>query len=225
MKKLFSIAVLFAISTALYAQKDVTKFLGIPVDGYKAEMIQKLKAKGYTSSASDKDILEGEFNGTKVDLYVVTNNNKVYRIMVADQNSVNETDIKIRFNKLCKQFQNNKKYMSLSDYTIPDDEDISYEMLVNKKRYEAVFYQIPEIPDTLAIREVINSSLSSKYTKEQLSNPTEEQKEEIKKVLADYMLVLCHKKSVWFMISEHYGKYYINMYYDNEYNRANGEDL
>lgn len=33
------------------------------------------------------------------------------------------------------------------------------------------------------------------------------------------------KKPVWFMISEYYGKYYITMFYDNEYNRANGEDL
>jgi len=27
------------------------------------------------------------------------------------------------------------------------------------------------------------------------------------------------------MISDFQGKYYITMYYDNEYNRANGEDL
>ena len=33
------------------------------------------------------------------------------------------------------------------------------------------------------------------------------------------------KKPVWFMISENYGQYYITMFYDNEYNRANGEDL
>ena len=33
------------------------------------------------------------------------------------------------------------------------------------------------------------------------------------------------KKSVWFRICEFYGKYYINLYYDNEYNHANGEDL
>ena len=32
-------------------------------------------------------------------------------------------------------------------------------------------------------------------------------------------------KPVWFMISELYGKYYISMFYDNEYNRPNGEDL
>lgn len=33
------------------------------------------------------------------------------------------------------------------------------------------------------------------------------------------------KKHVWFRIEEYYGKYYIAMYYDNEYNHANGEDL
>ena len=37
-----------------------------------------------------------------------------------------------------------------------------------------------------------------------------------------YFLV---KKPVWFTISEFSGKYYITMFYDNEYNRANGEDL
>jgi hypothetical protein len=38
-------------------------------------------------------------------------------------------------------------------------------------------------------------------------------------------LDIIDKKSVWFRISEYYGKYYIVMYYDNEYNHANGEDL
>ena len=33
------------------------------------------------------------------------------------------------------------------------------------------------------------------------------------------------KKSVWFMIHEQYGRYKIIMYYDNEYNHSNGEDL
>ena len=34
------------------------------------------------------------------------------------------------------------------------------------------------------------------------------------------------KKPVWFRIEEEmYGKYYIMMFYDNEYNHANGEDL
>ena len=145
MKNLLTVVMLFVFSTALYAQKDVTKFLGIPVDGTKTAMIQKLKAKGFTPSTWDKNILEGEFNGFDVNVHIVTNNNKVWRIMLADKITQDETGIKIRFNELCRQFENNKKYKSMTDkeQTIPDDEDLSYEMTVNNKRYEAVYYQQP----------------------------------------------------------------------------------
>ena len=128
---------------ALFAQekKDVTKFLGIPVDGYKSEMISKLKAKGFTSTSYDKNVLEGEFNGQDVELHVVTNNNKVYRIMVADKNYVSETSIRIRFNNLLNQFENNSKYIGDSNKPISEDEDLGYEIIVKGKRYEATFYQ------------------------------------------------------------------------------------
>ena len=33
------------------------------------------------------------------------------------------------------------------------------------------------------------------------------------------------KKSVWFRIMNDGLRYYISMFYDNEYNRAQGEDL
>ena len=36
---------------------------------------------------------------------------------------------------------------------------------------------------------------------------------------------IMEKKFVWFMISESYGQYYITMFYDNEYNHSDGEDL
>lgn len=53
--------------------QDVTKFLGIPVDGSKSEMIQKLKAKGFRElTYEDETILEGEFNGHDVHVYVGT---------------------------------------------------------------------------------------------------------------------------------------------------------
>ena len=86
MKKILSIIVLFMISLTLFAQKDVTQFLGIPIDGFKPEMIKKLKEKGYVSSSFDKNILEGEFNGTQVNIHIATNNNKVCRI-ICDRNN------------------------------------------------------------------------------------------------------------------------------------------
>lgn len=228
-KNSVTVFILFIIPIALFAQNDVTQFLGIPVDGNKIELIEKLKSKGFTIKPNEKDILIGQFNGTTVNIHIVTNNNKVCRIMVADASLSNEIDIKIRFNNLLQQFKKNEKYMPASlnpeKYVIPEDEKISYEMLVNKKRYEAAFYQIPLKIDTLSIAEKIKSELALKYTEEQLSNPTEELQKEMITTGLPYLLEIYSKKSVWFMINELYGEYYITMFYDNEYNRANGEDL
>ena len=186
-KILLFIMMLFCICTAhaQETQNDVTTFLGIPVDGYKPQMIQKLKSKGFVM-AQGVDALKGEFNGMNVDVFIATNNNKVYRIMLCDRNTQDEANIKIRFNKLVSQFENNPRYITTSDFSLSDSEDISYEMLVHKKNYEAIYFQKAKTKDG-------DSS----------------------------------KKPVWFrIIKEEYGsKYYIAMFYDNEYNHANGEDL
>lgn len=133
-------------SVALFSQeaKDVTKFLGIPVDGYKSEMIRKLKAKGFTDSKLLDGGLEGEFNGTEVVVDIVTNNNKVRRICLIDKNDMSESQIRLRFNNLCDQFENNPKYTPpylYSNERISENEDISYEISVNDKQYEAAFFQ------------------------------------------------------------------------------------
>lgn len=229
MKKLLSIIATLLIATALYAQKEVTKFLGIPVDGTKANMIQQLKAKGYQYNSSS-DILTGEFNGRDVHISVVTNNNKVYRIMVMDADGSNETDIRIRFNRLCQQFEDNEKYIAASDmdYKISEDEDISYEMVAHNKRYEADFYQkVADLTtDTLGIQEYATKFFLSQYTTEQLVDISEEDKTSaILEATMRFVLERMEKRSVWFMIDEKYGKYYILLYYDNRYNQANGEDL
>jgi hypothetical protein len=195
MKKLLLAIIATLIAAVSFAQNDVTQFLGIPVDGTKSAMIQKLKAKGFTYNAT-LDMLEGEFNGHPVEISIVTENNKVYRICLFDKNGTTESQIKIRFNMLCHQFESNGKYLPMNDnQEISDTEDIQYEMIVNNKEYFAGYYQVgPE-------------GVSSYYNKslveiEQLSN-----------------------KVVWFTIAEKYGKYIIVMYYDNYYNQANGEDL
>ena len=224
MKKILLFLVLCCISIVGMAQTDVTKFLGIPVDGSKSEMIRKLNAKGFTQSPVDKDVLTGKFNGTDVNVYIATNNDKVCRIMVCDKNTMSETDIRIRFNVLCEQFKNNSKYCSLSeeDPKIKEDEDISYE--IHNKRYDAIFYQRPDTT-TENYKEELQYLIYSKYTKEQIENPSEEILQDIYEMETNYALYKGTKKLVWFMISEYYGKYYITIFYDNEYNRAQGEDL
>lgn len=72
MKSWFSIAMLLMFSITVHAQQDVTRFLGIPVDGSKSEMIHRLKEKGFQYNQST-GALRGEFNGLEVDIYVSDN--------------------------------------------------------------------------------------------------------------------------------------------------------
>lgn len=228
MKRIFLFYIMAIMAISMSAQNDVTTFLGIPVDGFKSEMKQKLVSKGFVpKKVGTNEFLEGEFNGTDVRVYIVTNNNKVYRIMLCDANTQSESNIKIRFNKLVSQFEDNKRYISLDKYTLSDEENISYEMTVNKKNYDALFYQVPnmEKADTLALQEKVRNELLSKYSEAELKKPSEEITKEIQNAAIKIGMEMMFMKPVWFRICESYGRYYITMFYDNEYNHANGEDL
>lgn len=182
MKKILLFCIMAIAAISMSAQNDVTTFLGIPVDGSKSEMKQKLVSKGFVpKKVGENEFLEGEFNGTKVHVFIVTNNNKVYRIMLCDVVTQNEADIKIRFNRLVNQFENNKRYTSIGNHTLSDDEKISYEMAVHQKNYDASFCQVPDVEkiDTLALQEELRNELLSKYTEDELKNPSEEKLKEI----------------------------------------------
>lgn len=246
MRKISLLVVSLAISVSAFSQEIdstffqnsrnlCTKFLGIPVDGTRFEVNQKLKAKGFVrdydaTEHAGFEVLEGEFNGRDVNVCAVTNNNKVYRIYLVDKSHVDETQIKIRFNNLCNQFENNSKYVNYGDYKIPDDEDISYEMSVNNKQYQAIFYQKFSESDSMLIAKFFEKELSKQYE----NNDTLALSEESKLILINLrkelllsttFLKINFERKVWFTIEKFYGKYYIAMFYDNEYNKANGEDL
>lgn len=234
MKKLFPFCFSLLLVFFSQAQKtaDVTKFLGIDVDGSKTEMIRKLKAKGFKPSVENKEFLVGTFNGQKVRLLIGTYKDKVDRIMVADQDASELADVRARFNKLVHQFESSDKYMPPAvDFSIDKDEDMQYEMIANNKQYEAAFYQKPDLAriDTNAMIKAVYEQMLTKYTKEQLDNPPLELKEQIdadRKTLAGiYALDLISNKVVWFCIDEFNGLYYISIYYDNVYNMPDGEDL
>ena len=232
MKKLITLSVLMLMVAMLNAQVEVTKFLGIPVDGTKYEMISKLKAKGYTWN-STYEWLEGEFNGRDVIIRVVTNNNKVYRILVVDKIYSNETEIRIRFNKLLSQFEKNERYLSelgALNEPIEDDEDISYNISVKNKRYEASFIQFDKrfFSDSTYIINQTENYLRSKYSEEELTNIKEiiSEDENVRtQILTEVFQYWFSNNNVWFMIGEKYGKYRIFLFYDNNNNAANGEDL
>lgn len=236
MKKiLYCIAITF-IPLLVNAQKNVTKFLGIPVDGTKTEMLNKIRAKGFRNVPGKSDVLTGEFNGQKVNVSVVTNKNKVYRVFLEETHTHDEIGIKIRFNELCRQFNKNHKYIRAfdDDYTIPDEEGISYNISSHKKRYQGVYFQISKNIDTITIPQNIIDKIPEKYKDNDI----------VKKVMQLFLssfkgnidditeenisntLTTLSKSPVWFCISEErYDQYRILMYYDNEYNKADGEDL
>ena len=139
--KRFLATFLFVLMTivAIAQESNTIKFLGIPVDGTKKEMISKLQAKGYKYDAVS-DVLFGEFNGTNAVISVQTVNNRVWRIAIIDANmNSDEANIKIRYNRLFEQLSNNGKYEVADGSTLGEKEDISYEMIVHEKRYEAAF--------------------------------------------------------------------------------------
>lgn len=141
MMKKFLLTCLFVLMTiaAIAQDNNTIKFLGIPVEGNKKEMISKLQAKGYEYDSS-ADALFGEFNGTNVIISVQTVNNRVWRIAIVDANVNNdEANIKIRFNRLFEQLSNNGKYEVVDGNKLGEKDDISYEMTVHKKRYDASF--------------------------------------------------------------------------------------
>ncbi len=197
MRKFLTLLAMIAISASVFAQKEVTKFMGIPVDGSPTEMIKKLKAKGFTTDEDamqavkrglidldGPEVLIGRFNGERVRVFLGVETNKVWRIFLSDKDSRDETQIKIRFNTLVRQFEGNGKYVPYFDeQTIADDEDISYQMTVNKKPYQAAFVQKGE------------------------DGTVDE------------------KRMVWFTIVEGSDGYHIAMFYENKYNQADGSDL
>lgn len=210
MKKFIVITLTLLFSTAMFAQNDVTKFLGIPIDGTKSEMIQKLKQKGFTYNYS-LDCLEGEFNGEQVLISVITHNRKVSHIMILDKIARTESQIKRRFNELCRQFEMSEKYYYLGDsQEIKESEDISYNISTLNKVYKANFFQTDA-----------NTANLYKHLK---SNDGTLTLVEVMKLEED--LKKGYYKQVWFLIDKDTnGKYRIAMYYANLKNEANGEDL
>lgn len=235
MKKILTLIALLMLVGTMQAQRQVTTFLGIPVDGTKAEMKRKLIAKGFTPKAiGDTEWLEGEFNGRDVQLGIATNNNKVYRIAVVDAYGVDEAEIRIRYNNLITQFEANSRYETANAQPIDDDTDISYEITCENKTFQAVFVQDSKTEDNdiETLTENIKIELAKKFTVEQLANPSANEKVEIESIksaaaskLAEQKTQSMLKRLVWFRIAKDNGKYFICIYYDNGYNKANGEDL
>ena len=224
------------IALAQSTTTGVLKFMGIPIDGTKEEVIAQLENKGFRYN-SLKGCHTGEFNGTTVDISVVTNHDLVYRICVIYPQQP-EHEIIPEFNVLLSQFNRNKKYFALSkNPPIPTDEHITYERLTNHKEYSAHFAYIS--PDLFSekeadqLRELMGkaSEMSQEEINSMVQSMMESWVEDKSKITEDEALAIYQRLSsilhgkVWFTIVEGLAQYNIVIYYDNVKNQPNGEDL
>lgn len=242
MRRLFSIiTILFVINIVVFAQDEVTlstevtdvitdedipniskerkvtEFMGIPIDGTKREMTKQLKKKGFKTIYK---ALEGTFNGQKVYVFIHTNKDKkVWRIVLVTAVATNEGNIKILYNNLCRQFNSNSKYFrfphsNIENCIIPNDESIYYNMSMQGKQYEAIFYQC------------LDTHLMYLYNRRLLKMETEEEAEEFKSN-AGLLLEYLAYNQVWFTIhkEEYKPEYRIFLYYENGKNQDHGDDL
>lgn len=169
MKKALLIALLTLLSAVCFAQEGgPLKFLGIPIDGSEAQFVEKLKAKGFTYSTLSEGY-KGQFNGKPVDVYIHTNHNLVDRVYVAFPYTTEE-GIRPEFNRLLGQFENTGKYEDFGmNEEILEGEDISYEITVKNKRYQASFCYYDADRDRIALMNALVDKFSEFFTEEQLA--------------------------------------------------------
>ena len=133
-KLLFTLLMLLTLS--LNAQDiNVIKFMGIPIDGPKSEMISKLEEKGFVTVEGIRRIenaeqelerlggevtggkmrendqeyfMDGYFDGKGCKIIIMPYNKKVYQVMVVFNEAYSEINAKIQFNLYVEQLS--KKY-------------------------------------------------------------------------------------------------------------------
>lgn len=169
MKKIFCTILLALMTLLSFGQnKGAIQFLGIPIDGPESQFATKLKAKGFTY-ISYLEGYKGQFNGKNVEVYIHTNHNLVDRVYVAFPTTT-EKEIKNEFNRLLSQFNNTGKYMDLSfNEEISDDEDISHEITVNNKRYQASFSYFDPERDPIPFIDALCDKFQDLIPEEQLN--------------------------------------------------------
>lgn len=233
MKKFILTLIALLLATPLIIAQDYKGepfcFLGIPVDGKRSEMIEKLKDKGFTYDEKTMT-LRGKFNGH--DSWVVVSDNeegKVDRIYISQINTMSQGDARIQYNNLVHLYLENGKYYGSEETIIPETEDIRYGISFKNKIYSSVFffdpfYNSPETKETLLkecygrVESMVYKGLVLDYSEDN-----------IWKLITSEYVNEEHKAAwgvVWFRIFEDsFGQYRLGIYYDNMNNRPNGKEL
>ena len=212
----------------------VVKFLDIPVDGTKSEMISRIKEKGF-GYYSGKDCLYGKYNGKYVDVFIETNHGAVYWVIVKYYTG-SEMNVIDEYNELLEQFNRNKKYITpRENVKIPRGEHIAYEMSMNHKRYSATYYYLsPDVFTTEEadriravmdrVRGASRDSIKAHSSDIAISLLPEDWSDEYLMEYNTKWPTLLNGQ-VWFAIVPDDGEFTITINYQNVNNSPDGEDL
>ena len=228
MKRLFFIFFAAIMTVCVLAETYPTKFLGIPIDGSKQEMIRKIQGKGFLYN-KQLDCFTGVFIGEKVVVSLRTYEGKVCQVMVSSLQSYSEKQIKDKFNNLMKQFNEHPNYISapLEQAYIDKKERVSREISQNGKKYAAYYMQIThDLDTTIWMKDMERIAHDVVDQLGDIDSLSEHDKDltgiyiEQKAMRQQYL-----HNIVWFKIIENKGKYSIGLYYDNLYNQSLGSDI
>lgn len=203
-------------SPVFSSQDDPTTFLGIPIEGTRRNMEQRLLEAGFV--LMDDNSFAGVYNDEPVVIIIHTYNRKVCRLEVRESGEgMDENTAKARFNSLVRMYLEDKDYISLpGNHNIPDNESVMEGLRFKNKLYQAVFAQRP-LAASFSQNEAKAAALVKRLRKFLLQ---QSKKEDITRMLAD-----CESfqrgfmnKAVWLTIVEterFSGRYHVITYYEN----------
>ena len=139
MKNLLITLILFFAATA--SAQETVDFMGVPINGTKAELFAQLKEKGFRET--DKpNLLVGQFDDLSVEVIALDNSrDQVYEIDLRHEMGNDEALAIEWYNSLLLKFRNDPKYNDSYSELIPDGEPISEKLRSNTHLYTACFTQ------------------------------------------------------------------------------------
>lgn len=134
------ITLLLLLAATASAQK-VIDFMGIPIDGTKAELFAQLKENGFQET--DKpNLLAGLFDDLPVEVVALDNSrDQVYEIDLRHEMGNDEALAIERYNSLLLKFRNDPKYNDSYSELIPEGEPISEKLRSDFHLYTSCFTQ------------------------------------------------------------------------------------
>ena len=202
-------------------------FLGVPVDGTKSDVINALTSRGFAYDLDEEGML-GEFEGENVFLHISENKaGKVYQIMVYFHTKESAKENIEVYNKLVNRFNaDSTNYWSFyEEELIP--ENVNLDSLIKEEEGEIwAEYLLTQQLDTAAYLQNTFAALLSKFTPEQIKNPTEEQRSEMVAIMQQEISKL-HSGRVFiglFKDEEEKGKYNVILYIYNQKNEDPEEE-